>query len=251
MFNLLFAGAIIAGTASATSPALPLAQYGSAQRAAEVCPQNATALRDTGVTVSCRCTADLTSDGAGSVWGTDVYTDDSSICRAARHSGLIGSRGGAITFTVMAGRPAYQGSLRNGVDSSDYGDWSGSFLFSDNSGYGPATQAPGLPVSPPRQSVAICPQNAVNLRDARYDMACSCPARANPQDGGNVWGSNAYTDDSDICGAAIHAGVITARGGIIRIADAPGQSRYRGSVRNGVRANDYGDWPRSFRISRP
>jgi hypothetical protein len=67
---------------------------------------------------------------ADSVWGTDVYTDDSSICAAAVHAGLITfESGGPVVFEIVDGRQAYTGSQRNGVTSYDYGPWSGSFVF--------------------------------------------------------------------------------------------------------------------------
>jgi hypothetical protein len=64
----------------------------------------------------------------GSVWGTDVYTDDSSICTAAVHAGLITlARGGNVTIEIMGGRPSYTGSSRNGITTGGYSSWSGSF----------------------------------------------------------------------------------------------------------------------------
>jgi len=70
------------------------------------------------------------SGPAGSVWGTDIYTDDSTVCLAAVHAGLItpGS-GGVVGFEIRPGESAYRGSTRNGVRSSDYGKFSGSFVF--------------------------------------------------------------------------------------------------------------------------
>lgn len=62
------------------------------------------------------------------LWGTDIYTDDSSICTAAVHAGLIRvDNGGTVLVEGMAGQPAYRGSERNGVGSKDYGGWTGSF----------------------------------------------------------------------------------------------------------------------------
>ncbi len=67
---------------------------------------------------------------SGRLWGTDTYTDDSSICTAAVHAGLItAARGGTVTIQIRAGASSYRGSLRNGVTSSDYGAWHGSFVF--------------------------------------------------------------------------------------------------------------------------
>jgi molecular chaperone DnaK len=67
--------------------------------------------------------------GAG-VWGTDVYTDDSSVCTAAVHAGLITfESGGPVTIEMRPDAGAYQGSSRNGVESSDFGSYYGSFVF--------------------------------------------------------------------------------------------------------------------------
>jgi hypothetical protein len=74
------------------------------------------------------CPAGCTS--SQSVWGTGVYTDDSSICRAAIHAGLISvDRGGTVTVIARPGRSSYQGSTANGVTTSNYGSWSRSFEF--------------------------------------------------------------------------------------------------------------------------
>lgn len=64
------------------------------------------------------------------VWGTDVYTDDSSICTAAVHAGQINqTQGGIVTIGILPGRPSYYGSTRNGVTSMDYNSWPGSYSF--------------------------------------------------------------------------------------------------------------------------
>jgi hypothetical protein len=66
---------------------------------------------------------------AATVWGTDVYTADSSICTAAVHAGVITlARGGSVTIKLQPGAASYQGSARNGVESRPYGSWSSSFV---------------------------------------------------------------------------------------------------------------------------
>jgi hypothetical protein len=68
--------------------------------------------------------------GGGSVWGTDVYTSDSSICAAAAHRGHVSPEtGGQITLMVLGSQVAYGGTARNGVTTSDYPEWSRSFVF--------------------------------------------------------------------------------------------------------------------------
>jgi hypothetical protein len=76
---------------------------------------------------TCMCSAQGLQEGA--VWGTDTYTDDSSLCRAALHAGAIPAAGGRVTVVRSDGRPLYTGSIRNGVRSSDFGAYSASIRF--------------------------------------------------------------------------------------------------------------------------
>ena len=52
---------------------------------------------------------------AGSVWGTDMYTDDSSVCAAAQHAGKVGPAGGEVTVFAASGQPV----RRNERDPDD------------------------------------------------------------------------------------------------------------------------------------
>ena len=71
----------------------------------------------------------------GSVWGTDVYTDDSSACAAAVHVGAITvADGGDVIVEILPGQDAYEGSTRNGIESLDYGEWTGSFSVVEDDG---------------------------------------------------------------------------------------------------------------------
>jgi len=64
-----------------------------------------------------------------SIWGTDIYTADSSICTAAVHVGRITfERGGAVAIELRPGQSSYQGTLRNGVKSNEYGPYGRSFV---------------------------------------------------------------------------------------------------------------------------
>jgi hypothetical protein len=67
--------------------------------------------------------------GFGPIWGTDVYTDDSSVCTAAVHMGLLDrENGGRVRIMLRPGQDVYPGSLRNGVVSESYESWGGSFV---------------------------------------------------------------------------------------------------------------------------
>ncbi len=66
----------------------------------------------------------------GSLWGSDTYTADSSICAAARHAGVIGPKGGRVRVTVKPGLSSYEGSERNGVKSGKWGAFEKSVVVS-------------------------------------------------------------------------------------------------------------------------
>lgn len=58
----------------------------------------------------------------GQIWGTDVYTRDSTLGAAAVHAGLLKPDETAVLrVTVVPPLDAYKGSTRNGVTTSDYG----------------------------------------------------------------------------------------------------------------------------------
>ena len=63
------------------------------------------------------------------VWGTDIYTLDSSICNAAVHAGKLASEsGGSVTIELRPGESSYKGSTRNGIKTNDYGQYGQSFV---------------------------------------------------------------------------------------------------------------------------
>ena len=66
----------------------------------------------------------------GGVWGSDIYTDDSTIARAAVHAGLVAIGDSAtVTIRILPGQRSYSGTTRNGVTSSSYDSWDGSYEF--------------------------------------------------------------------------------------------------------------------------
>jgi hypothetical protein len=63
------------------------------------------------------------------VWGTDIYTLDSSICTAAVHAGKIKlESGGPVTIEMRPGEKSYKGSERNGITTRDYAEYGASFV---------------------------------------------------------------------------------------------------------------------------
>jgi hypothetical protein len=92
------------------------------------CPADMSAheARGTSEPLECTCPA---GEGTGSVWGSSVYTTDSSVCRAARHAGAVGARGGAVTVFVAGGCSSYDGTTKNGVTTGSWASFGHSFGF--------------------------------------------------------------------------------------------------------------------------
>jgi hypothetical protein len=68
----------------------------------------------------------------GSLWGGSdgVYTDDSRIGKAAVHAGLLKpGEERVLRVKILAGKPSYPASTKNGITSSGYGGWHGSYAF--------------------------------------------------------------------------------------------------------------------------
>jgi hypothetical protein len=196
-----------------------------------------------------RITITLPSGGSpGPVWGSGIYTDDSSIGTAAVHMGLITfSSGGSVTIEIRDGLDSYDGSTAFGVTTQSYDAWGGSFVFID--GEGNVVKLTTAPKKTTPSGIFIADTdwstNATEWSDnlgGKYTL--ELPPNGSP---GSLWGSGTYTDDSSIGTAAVHAGLITFReGGRVTIEIREGLDAYDGSTRNGVTSEAYGAWGGSF-----
>jgi len=184
------------------------------------CPTNGTNL---GGAIQCACPSGA---APGSVWGSGIYTSDSNICTAAVHAGAIGAGGGQIIVTPVGRQEQYAGTTQYGITSSPWGAWDSSFSISHASMAMPACST--MPAS-------------AQIHE------CVCPAGPYA---GSAWGSGPYTNDSSICAAALHSGVISAAGGSVRVLAGPGLQSYRGSEWNGSSTMDYGPWSGSILFDR-
>ncbi|MGF1515651.1 MAG: LCCL domain-containing protein [Elainellaceae cyanobacterium] len=176
-------------------------------------------------------------------WGSDRYSSTSSVCTAAVHAGLITlEEGGAIAIRITPGEAA-TGSDRNEISTASRGATAASFTFTNPRDFVAdvlPTAFGDLPLHPITWSTTASP----SWRQTSTLEAYHCPA------GGvePVWGSGAYSQDSSLCTAAVHAGQITLQGGPIVVQRLPGQGYYSGSVANGVRTGDRVGGSGSFRV---
>jgi hypothetical protein len=195
--------------------------------AASACPDDFRAFAGGADQLACTCSAEAAARGY--VRGMDVYTANSSVCRAALHAGAIGKTGGPVTAIPEAGRKSYAGVTRNGVASFNDDASEGSFRFAN------------LPPS------TDCPDDFRAFADSTERLACSCSAEAAAL--GYVRGMDVYTANSSVCRAALHAGVIAKKGGPVTVMPEAGRKGYAGVTRNGVTSYNDGASEGSFRFA--
>ena len=171
----------------------------------------------------------------GNVFGTNFYTDDSSVCKAALHAGVIRDEtGGDVILIIANGEENYQSSYQNGVQAAAHGPNARSITFKDA----------------PQITRIDCYEIGGSTRfsgplGTRFTVYCEkdCSKKEN-----NVFGNAIYTDDSSVCQAAIHAGLLSDKGGEIQFILEAGKQLYEGSVKNGIKSQRRGTYLRSFRI---
>jgi hypothetical protein len=176
----------------------------------------------------------------GNVWGTDFYTSGSSICSAAVHAGMINARdGGKVQIRIRPGEKFYNGTACNGMISNRQNSYQGSFIFLNSA---------GLPIVNEQIQLIEWNETASDL-NGKLDQDFTYMCSPNGTVSNNVYGTDLYTNDSSICSAAVHAGIINAKnGGAVQIRIRPGEKFYNGTARNGMVSNHHDSYPWSFKF---
>ena len=67
---------------------------------------------------------EVTGNTSGNLWGTEVYTADSTIAKAAVHMGILkpGEKG-IVKVTLVESPPQHEGSDKNGVTSNPWASY--------------------------------------------------------------------------------------------------------------------------------
>ena len=97
-------------------------------------PEGLTVIKDPGSLTSYRGNNDqilgviVTGSNSGSLWGTEIYTDDSTLAKAVVHMGLakVGQTV-IVKVQILPGQTSYTGSTQNGITSSSYSSYGGSY----------------------------------------------------------------------------------------------------------------------------
>lgn len=65
----------------------------------------------------------------------------------------------------------------------------------------------------------------------------------------SIYGTDIYTDDSDLSAAAVHANVLKPnQTGLVKVTILPGQDSYLSTTRNGINSSPYFQYPGSFKV---
>ncbi|XP_075472671.1 cysteine-rich secretory protein LCCL domain-containing 2-like isoform X2 [Ascaphus truei] len=197
-----------------------------------------------------------------SVWGTDIYAENSPICVAAIHAGVSSNAGGLVTVEKKPGEIRYNGFTKNALTSLSSEASATSFTFTiyaattsttttttttiTTHATTPATTRANTTTTTPRSTTTIvnvsCSTTSEILLASTETVWCPEGCTRNYY----VWGTDIYTSDSEMCPAAIHAGKLTVSGGYVAVTKWPGLERYVGSLRNGINTLNTMAWTDSF-----
>jgi len=173
----------------------------------------------------------VTGSTSGSIWGSDIYTDDSNVAKAAVHSGFVEPNETKIVMVkILPGQSSYASTNENGVTSTSYGAWHGSYSI--------------IGAIKPRAPEA--PASLVSLRE---NIGRIYTFTVTGTISGKLWGSEIYTDDSNPAIVAVHAGFIKPDVmATVMVKILPGQSSYPSTTENGITSTSYGSWHGSYSI---
>jgi hypothetical protein len=174
-----------------------------------------------------------------SIYGSDVYTTGSHLGMAAVHCGLLkDGQTGVVKVTILPGQANYPATTRHGITSYAYGQWGVSFKVERGYRYVGRPMVNALP-------------DPGTLTGHRAEVGKSFFFEVTGSDGGSIWGTDIYTDDSALASAAVHAGVLAVgQKGIVKVTILSGQDSYTSSTRNGLTSGSWGNWVGSYRVER-
>ncbi|XP_078606726.1 cysteine-rich secretory protein LCCL domain-containing 2-like isoform X4 [Branchiostoma floridae x Branchiostoma japonicum] len=162
------------------------------------------------------------------VIGTLWYDARTSVCQAGVHYGAVTNSGGLVDVTNKDQIPFFTGSYRSGITSIGTLTPARAFMIS----------RVGVMQADCRTTVdQYCPYRGRPIHCPRF----YCPPSCASYQYARVYGTGTYTDNSSICRAAIHAGVLQDyEAGYVDVWARKGSTSYRGSSQNGVTSENYG-----------
>ena len=193
------------------------------------------------------CPARTARDKDAGIHGTDVYPASSPLCVAATHAGAVGDEGGAIVVQLNPGVSEYHGSIRNGVESSDFPGTGLSIMFLTDATRDEMDRLQRKWMPRLQWDDKFSQTGLANIRLTGQRFAFECPGAPGNLAGRRVYGTDSYPLNSYVCMAAVHAGQISDAGGFVLVQMDPAlEGKFVGSTRNGVESKNGPKSPRSI-----
>lgn len=165
---------------------------------------------------------------ARAVYGSVLYSSDSSICTAALHDGRITALGGTITLETKGPQSSFEGAERNGVRSRRWGRWPGSYSF-----HGGGRRRPIVPATPVPAAWSTTADQLHGMDGTEVTFQCPPGGELQPVWGGGEGGP--FASGSSVCTAGVFAGAATfAQGGAVRIRMVPSVNIFASGDQNNV-----------------
>jgi beta-lactamase regulating signal transducer with metallopeptidase domain len=201
---------------------------------------------------------------SGYVWGSDAYSDDSTLARAAVHAGVLGvGQEAVLRVTMLKGPAAFTSSTRHGVTTSSWdnrgGTYAGCRIEPLPAGVHVRTAATAITPAGAVQGLVQLGVSMTSIIDDPGTMTEYAKRRGQPllirvtgTNNGTVWGSELFTSDSDLSTAALHSGIVQlGQTAVIKVTMEDGLRKFTGTTRYGVTSYDWdnsGGYYSAYRI---
>ncbi len=175
----------------------------------------------------------VTAANEGSIWGGKnyIYSDNSDLARACRHSVLGKNHTNKVIVKILADQGSYPSYKHNGITSSQRGAWKGAY------------QIIGIP------RTYVTSTDMSKYRNYLYEQVV---VRVTGRRTGTVYGRNTgwgYMDKSDLATAAVHAGILKdGQTAYLTVRINPGSPRYDAAKMNKIQSRAYGKGEGTFKI---
>jgi len=185
-----------------------------------------------------KCMPASDKDLKATVYGTDVYPSDNSICMTALHAGKITKDGGVVTVQLNPGAESYTGSKRNGIETQSLPATPRSMVFVDSANVANAdemqrTHIPRIKWDTKFTSTGFAYREMIGQR-----FTFNCPPAPSRMMHRRIVGTDHYAFHSIVCQAAVHAGKITMeKGGLVSVQIEP-KKKLVGSIRRGFESKN-------------
>ncbi|MBK8009535.1 MAG: hypothetical protein IPK23_14760 [Rhizobiales bacterium] len=89
-----------------------------------------------------------------------------------------------------------------------------------------------------------------NMLELCHDIGANYYFRVRGDTEGQVWGTDVYTGDSLLSVAAVHAGLVKPGDtAVVKVTVVAPPAKYQGSIRNNVKAHDFGRYGSAYKLS--